>query len=279
MRRATIEQKAQYDKDGYTVVPSLFSLEEIKSYLEHFMRLHADGFLQTGQCESYIMEHDPLREYPRMMMPHRADERSREWLLDSRIADVLRDLLEDEPIAAQTMFYFKPPGARGQALHQDQFYLRAAPGTCAACWIALDRADEENGCMMVVPRSGGLPRLCTIPADLSISISDITVELPEGVKPEFMVMEPGDALFFNGSAIHGSLPNTSKSRFRRSMISHYITGSASQVSSFYMPLIRMNGEEYSIESSQWGGPCGVWKESDGFVEMREPELVGTPVTE
>ena len=41
-----------------------------------------------------------------------------------------RLLLGREPYAAQTMFYFKPPGARGQALHQDQTPLRVQPGTC-----------------------------------------------------------------------------------------------------------------------------------------------------
>jgi hypothetical protein len=32
------------------------------------------------------------------------------------------------------MIYFKAAGARGQALHQDQYYLRVNPGTCCAAW-------------------------------------------------------------------------------------------------------------------------------------------------
>jgi ectoine hydroxylase-related dioxygenase (phytanoyl-CoA dioxygenase family) len=54
-----------------------------------------------------------------------------------------------EPFAVQTMLYFKPPGARGQAVHQDQYYLRVDPGTRIAAWQALDRCDEENGCLEV----------------------------------------------------------------------------------------------------------------------------------
>ncbi|HRJ41757.1 MAG: phytanoyl-CoA dioxygenase family protein [Caldilineaceae bacterium] len=54
-------------------------------------------------------------------------------------------LLGAEPYAVQTMFYFKPAGARGQALHQDQYYLRAQLGTCMAAWMAVDDCDEENG--------------------------------------------------------------------------------------------------------------------------------------
>jgi len=47
-----------------------------------------------------------------------------------------------EALACQSMLYFKPPGARGQVLHQDNFYLHARRGTCVAAWLALDRSDE-----------------------------------------------------------------------------------------------------------------------------------------
>ena len=44
------------------------------------------------------------------------------WLLDERLNACMRGLLGREPYAVQTMLYFKPPGARSQALHQDHFY-------------------------------------------------------------------------------------------------------------------------------------------------------------
>ena len=64
---------------------------------------------------------------------------------------VLEALLGEEVLAAQSMFYFKPPGARGQALHQDNFYLRVEPGTCVAAWVACDVIDRDNGGLEVVP--------------------------------------------------------------------------------------------------------------------------------
>src|SRR4029079_11521763 len=88
---------------------------------------------------------DPLKRFPRMIHMHRWDEISLNWMLDQRLAECMTRLLSVEPVAVQTMLYFKPPGARGQALHQDQFYLRAKPGTCMAAWMALDDCDEENG--------------------------------------------------------------------------------------------------------------------------------------
>jgi hypothetical protein len=37
-----------------------------------------------------------------------------------------------EAYAAQSMYYYKPPGAKGQGMHQDNFYLLASPATCIA---------------------------------------------------------------------------------------------------------------------------------------------------
>jgi len=54
------------------------------------------------------------------------------YLLDDRLEDVLTDLFGEEPLAAQSMLYFKPPGAKGQALHQVNFYLKVEPGICIA---------------------------------------------------------------------------------------------------------------------------------------------------
>src|SRR3712207_7227872 len=67
--------------------------------------------------------------------------------------------------------------SRGQALHQDQSYLRVQPGTCMAAWLALDRCDEENGCMQVIPGSHTWPLLCTVEADTTQRSEEHTSEL------------------------------------------------------------------------------------------------------
>src|SRR5439155_24204780 len=131
----------------------------------------------------------------------------------------------------------------GQALHQDQYYLHVQPGTCMAAWLALDPCDEENGCMRVVPGNPSLPVLCTEKADTGVSFTDVTVPVPEGVPVVPVLMDAGDVLFFNGSVIHGSYPNTTPDRFRRALIGHYVAGEAEQVAQFYHPVLRMDGPE------------------------------------
>jgi phytanoyl-CoA hydroxylase len=264
---ASASDKEFYDNNGYVVVKGLFSSEEVAVYREHFMDLRAEGAKPGDMVAETQKSGDPLQKYPRMIHMHRWDETSLQWLLDDRLHECLTTFLGTGPLAVQTMLYFKPAGARGQALHQDNFYLRAQPGTCMAAWLALDPCDEENGCMRVVPGSHEWPILCTAKADTSASFTDITVPLPEGLDPVPVLMDAGDVLFFNGSLVHGSYPNTSQDRFRRSLVGHYIEDHAEQVTKFDQPVLRMDGTAFEIDGVEDGGPCGVWVDRNGKREI------------
>jgi ectoine hydroxylase-related dioxygenase (phytanoyl-CoA dioxygenase family) len=271
----TAEQRAQFDRDGYLVARGLFSPEEAATYREHYMRLSAERRIQGDLHFTGANPNDPLVQYPRMLQMHRFDERSLNWMLDDRIRDVLTGLLDREPLAVQTMIYFKPAGARGQALHQDNYYLRVQPGTCIAAWMALDPCDEENGCLRVVPGSQSWPVLCTIKADNNESFTDVTVPIPEGTAVEPVLMQPGDVLFFNGQIVHGSFANRSQDRFRRSLIGHYIEGDSQKVASWYHPALRFDGSEVIVDTSEKGSRCGIWVNEDGeqVIEMAGFEVV------
>lgn len=260
-----------FQREGYLVVRSLFRPEECDDLTEYYMRLR-----ETERPMDYAgvdpTSEDPLKRYPRMIHMHRWDEKSLQWLTDARLNSVLTALCGAEPLAVQTMLYFKPPGARGQALHQDNSYLRVEPSTCLAAWLALDDCDEANGCMQVVPGTHDLPILCTEKADTSQSFTDVTVPLPPGTQPMPIVMQRGDVLFFNGSLIHGSFPNTTEDRFRRALIGHYVAGDADKVGAWYHPVYTMQGEIVEFGVSEPGAPCGRYVEKDGTpaLEMVPP---------
>jgi ectoine hydroxylase-related dioxygenase (phytanoyl-CoA dioxygenase family) len=265
----TDEQLRDYQKYGYHISKGLFHPDEVVPLREHYMRLRQAGTYPGDTSGVDIGSQDPLKKYPRMIHMHRWDETSLKWLIDSRINQSLTALMGREPYAVQTMLYFKPPGARGQALHQDQYYLRVQPGTCIAAWMPLDPCDEENGCLQIVPGSQDWPLLCTTKADITQSFSPVTVPVPEGYETTSIVMDAGDVLFFNGSVVHGSGPNHSRERFRRSLIGHYIAGEAQQVAQFYHPALRMDGTVIDLDTSQGGGSCGIWVDQNGerVIEM------------
>ncbi len=262
----------EFQTNGYTIARGLFSPAEAAFYRDHYMALREArryGGDLVNQWDDGAQ--DPLQRYPRMFNMHHWDAVSREWLLHDRLRRCLTAILAQEPYAIQTMLYFKPPGARGQALHQDQYYLRARPGTSIAAWMALDPTDEANGCLQMAPNTQNLPLLCPVEADASQSFTTIVVPLPPGIEPIPMVMAPGDLLFFNGQIIHGSLPNTTGDRFRRTLVGHYIEGHAQQVAAFDHPVLRMDGSVVALGASPDGGECGVWVDRDGrhLVEVNQ----------
>lgn len=257
------EQRAAYDQNGFLIVPGLFSKTEAKRYLEYYMELRHHERANPDRHIRNPKKRDPLLDYPRLMQMHRWDDVTLTWMLDPRINECMTALLDREPLAVQTMMYFKPPKARGQALHQDNYYLRVQPGTCMAAWMALDRCDEVNGCLRVVPGSHQWPILCTDKANTKESFTDVIVPIPEGTEVKSVIMQPGDVLFFNGSLVHGSLPNRSRTRFRRSLIGHYIEGDSQKVARWYNPVLRMDGSTVNIEMSDRGGQCGVWVTEEG----------------
>src|SRR5215217_5257220 len=166
----TTQQRQTFEADGHLVVRGLLAADEIQLLKDTFMAMHARGpvdgyFNPKTEAEA---KGDPLKMYPRIMHPHRFDDTARRYLLDPRLEAILTDLFDEEPLAAQTMLYFKPPGARGQALHQDNFYLKVEPGTCIAAWIPLDRTDTENGCLEVVPGTHAMDLFCPEEADTSV---------------------------------------------------------------------------------------------------------------
>jgi hypothetical protein len=273
----TVDQKKHFDEQGYLILRGLFSRQEVERLTDHYMALRLEGNHPGDTNVIDPTSTDPLKIYPRMLMMHRWDAASLQWLLDQRIANTLSALLTQEAYAVQTMIYFKPPNARGQALHQDQYYLRVQPGTCIAAWMALDPCDDENGCLRVVPSSQNWPLLCTVKADTTQSFTDVTVTLPEGTESVPMLMQPGDVLFFNGQVVHGSGPNHSGSRFRRSLIGHYVAGDAREVWKWYHPALRMDGSEVTLDVSENGGTCGVWVDQDGapVIEMSGYEGLST----
>ena len=107
---------AGFTADGYAVAHGLFDLEEVARLRDHFMGLRRHGAYADDLAGVRADRRDPLRRYPRLAQMHRWDDTSLRWLLDVRLRRRLIELAGAEPYAVQTMFYFTPPGSRGQAL-------------------------------------------------------------------------------------------------------------------------------------------------------------------
>src|SRR5690349_15298530 len=109
-RTLTDEQLEFFHREGYLVLRGFLSRGEAAEWAQHFMDLHAQGPVE-GYFSPHTVEEakgDLLKAYPRMLFPNRWDPASHSYMLDARLEPVLHDLLGEEPLAAQSMFYFKP---------------------------------------------------------------------------------------------------------------------------------------------------------------------------
>lgn len=252
------EQKQQYQEVGFCVVDGLFTeteLTEIEKFFEDYKEQGGAVFDGGARYE----EIDKTARQVRAMQPHRYSTKAREWLLNPNVVSVLEELLGCPPLAAQTMYYYKPPGAKGQGMHQDDFYLLTKPATCIAAWTAIDSADEDNGCLWVVPHSNKYGIQCPEKGAerwLSYGDSHIT-KFPRDNKPIAVPVPRGSTMFFGGHLIHGSGPNRTTDRFRRTFIGHYIDEASEQVSKYYHPVLDRSGNAVShVAVAAGGGPCG-----------------------
>jgi phytanoyl-CoA hydroxylase len=113
----------------------------------------------------------------------------------------------------------KPPMiGREKPWHQDHAFFNLPLGTpVVGCWIALDEAVIENGCMHVIPgtQAGG-PVVHFRRRDWQIC--DTSVELG---KIAAAPLRPGGVLFFDGLLHHGTPPSRSARR-RRALQFHFI---------------------------------------------------------
>jgi phytanoyl-CoA hydroxylase len=247
-----------YAENGLVHIAQVLGRDDIDAIRSTFMeQVESDNSL--GHDDG-VGKDDVLARYPRFIHPHRRPELavgklSRKYMMDRRIVDKVEAMVG--PVnGAQSMFYFKPPGARGQSMHQDNLFLQASPETCIAVWIAIDPVSDENGGLRMVPGSHRYELQCPGEADQETSFSREAVRLPDDMVPERTAMEAGDAVFFHGSTVHGSGPNLTADRFRRSLIFHYIPQSSVQVAKFYLPLTSPTGEEILVPESAAGGICG-----------------------
>ncbi|ORX39226.1 phytanoyl-CoA dioxygenase family protein [Kockovaella imperatae] len=252
--------RERFESTGVVLVPGLLQHDEIEKIKKTFTE-HVEHYTDLN-FDDHIEKDDILSRYPRFVHPHRHPETApgeiaRRMIIDKRILQIVKELFDGgEAYGAQSMFYFKPPTARGQAMHQDNRSLQAHPETCLACWIAIDDADGENGGLLVIPGTHRSEILChdeDAPAD---TFDRRQIKLPPGLTPIQTELRAGDALFFNGSLVHGSRGNTTTDRFRRALIFHYVPQTATQIKPFYHPLMTPDGKEVTIEESPEGGPCG-----------------------
>lgn len=133
---------------------------------------------------------------------------------------------------------YKPSGKGGTNYwHQDSpLWPSISPLTPVSAWIALEDADEENGCMWMVPGShkwgNCLTHFQKLHQNPDLKFTDITKDFTppkdapiQEIKPVCWPVKKGEVSFHHSLTWHGSPPNKSN-RPRPAIAMHYMTSEA-----------------------------------------------------
>ncbi|WP_274361896.1 phytanoyl-CoA dioxygenase family protein [Paenibacillus thermotolerans] len=244
-----VDEYVSYHRDGYLIVRGLLPKEDAERLLKWMDDVYhgrIDDLDHLSPVFDWMDEKQKTERFSsaRLHMPHRHSATAEWGLLHPRVIDVLEALIGPDVYALQSMMFLNPPGKGGQGWHQDAFYIQTQPDTLIGAWMALDRADEENGCLWVAPGSHNEPiyppeeahrggfvhvddkQIEGLFTAENVSNMDDTVNNLSGVaakygKPVPVVLEPGDVLFFHSHLLHRSYKNTTTDRMRRSYVTHY----------------------------------------------------------
>ena len=228
----TNEELAQWQRDGFFIARGLLPEAEPLPYSIISWRCTRRGRSKACSIRAALEESngDILKHFPRFMHPHRADKLSFDIMLDARLRPILRDGFGEDASRGAVHVLFQAAGRAGPSVASGQFLPARAPGNCMAAWLSLDDADAENGGMFVVPGSHRAGVLCPHVADMANRSRSKKWTCRKVCRPVPVDLEAGDVLFFNGSVIHGSYPNTPPQRFRRAFICHYVPQSLTEMS-------------------------------------------------
>lgn len=219
MTPLTREQIDPYKQDGFLILRSLFSPEEIERAKKESEALCTrEDLIQknnlrvrwTYHCETYeeVFElFDPIIDI---------SPQCKALALHPHLFATLRALLDDEIFLFKDKLIYKPSGAAGYPLHQDYIAWPAFPESFTTVVIALDAADEENGCIEVFP--GAHKKGCLSERDGNFHILDD--ELVEGFSPVALTLAPGDAAIFGCFMPHRSGINRSAGSRRHLLFSY-----------------------------------------------------------
>lgn len=213
-------QIAAYDRDGYVVLPGLFSTGEVAAMKAELLRLseidtdHISREAASRSVKAIFRVHEP--DGPTASPPFRRAVRS------ARLLGPARQLLRDRDLYLHHSKANRKAAIDGSVWqwHQDygswQHDGIRRPDLMTAM-VAIDPSTEQNGCLYFVPQSHRFGRLeaeldeRTTAYRLWVLPKQRMLELMEQCPdPVAITCRPGDAVLFHCNLFHGSGHNLSR---------------------------------------------------------------------
>lgn len=222
-RKASLDaaQRASYEKNGFLLMPELFSQDEV-SYLFDAMQTMREDFTHADRKE--VIAEPGSGEVRSIFNVHRLNDIFANLVRDSRVLNVAREILGSEVYIHQSRINYKP-GFTGKEFywHSDFETWHSEDGMPAmralSCSILLTDNSECNGPLMLIPGSHHHYVSCmgeTPDENYKKSLKKQEVGVPDPILLRYLADmggitscagKAGSVVFFDCNTMHGSNGN------------------------------------------------------------------------
>ena len=252
----TPEQKANFWRDGFLPFPNLLEPEELTQLQQltediAFGRVDIPADIkgipvletEAAVARGDVQAANALDELRKINFPASVHETFLAIAKKQKIVDLIAEMFDEPDIKLLgDQIFMKPPGHGSvKEYHQDSAsWPFLIPQNQITCWIALDDATLENGCIRCIPgsQSYGLLQVKHLPQLLTEEMKAREVPVP---------IPAGGCLLFHSLNLHYSSANTSANR-RRAWALHYMMAKTRDLSTpeeIHVDYISVRGNSYA----------------------------------
>ena len=230
VHRLADEQVRFFDEFGYLAGIPMLTGEQVEALREELAAL--SGASHPGQHLFYEYNSnesaDPSRVLFHALGAWRITPGLHDLLWNPAFVVPASQLLRGGVRFWHDQLFSKPAHHGGVvAWHQDySYWTRTRPMTHLTCWIALDDATRENGCLNYIPRSHEwdlLPKPA-LAGDMDAIQTVLSADQKEQFTPVAIELKKGMATFHHPLMLHGSFENNTDGPRRAAVINVFRDG-------------------------------------------------------
>lgn len=214
------DDRRQYVSDGFLAIRKFLSGESLETMLSNVSRLLREVLPAIPSEQVFYEDSTNVRSLKQIQHLEEHDAWFHQQFTSGPFCQLAETLL-GEAVITKNVQYFNKTAGIGEATpaHQDGHYFMLTPCKALTMWLALDDADEDNGCVRYVRashRKGMREHSRTNTLGFSQGITDFPKR--NDIECEIAATaQPGDLLVHDALTIHRADANSSRSRDRRAI--------------------------------------------------------------
>lgn len=203
---------SRYESDGFMLGPTVLRGERLTSARLAVDRILSGRSEQQRELLMFRRDQAATNAQVHVVGAWRAEPALRQLAFDPSIVRLACTLIGTVSVRLfRDQLFAKEPHSRAVVpWHQDYSdWTHTTPPSHVTCWVALDDASEENGCLIYLPGShrGSLLPKITRDDDMASAFQRLPLEMRENLSPQPVPVAAGGCILHHCMTVHASAGN------------------------------------------------------------------------